>query len=104
MFTYAQNANNTGNLLRYEGEWANNQNGFGVWLWRDGARYAGTFRDGKRSGLGVSRFADGRRSEGELENHDFSGYAVRWSSDGRVLSAGVYAGGRLTTPLGPQGR
>lgn len=105
VFVFGDNAKNKSNSLRYEGEYVNGRrSGFGVYYWRSGNRYAGSERDGRRNGAGVFRFADGTRFEGEYQDEKRSGYGVLWSAQGRVVEAGLYAEGRLTTPLGPQGR
>ena len=105
VYTFAQNANNKHNSLRFEGEFANGKrNGFGVYYWRDGNRFSGGHSGGVRSGPGVFTYADGRRYEGEYSNSRRSGPGVRWDSQGRVQQAGLWTNDSLTTPLGAQGR
>lgn len=104
VFSFGQNPNNSSNSLRYEGEWAADKiNGVGVWVYRNGIRYAGSQRDGVRVGPGVMTFPGSGRYEGEY-NDKRSGHGVFWDAQGRVQRAGIWTGDNLTTPLGPQGR
>ena len=54
----------------YLGEWNDNgmQNGKGIYVWSNGAIYAGSFKDGKRNGYGVNIYSDGSRYDGNWKN------------------------------------
>lgn len=96
---WGENAAASG-ALRTEGEFTNNLlNGYAVVYWRNGSRYAGAYRQNKRHGQGVLTYADGRRYEGEFVDSKFVGYGVFWSPQGAAVRAGVWADGKLATPL-----
>lgn len=104
VFNFGDNAAAAG-VLRSEGEFANGLlNGHAVVYWRDGSRYAGAIRDAKRNGHGVFTYADGRRYEGEWVDSKFVGYGVLWSAQGMAVRAGIWADGKLVTPLAAPGR
>lgn len=101
VYTFAENANNTAQALRYEGEWAGDRhNGVGVYHWRE-ARHAGGQRDGRLFGPGVLTFSSGMRYEGEYANGQRSGYGVLWTPDGQVSLAGIWQNDQLATALAP---
>lgn len=100
VYSHAENPANTGNLLRYEGEWARDMKvGQGVMSWRDGMRYAGDWQENARRGYGVHLWSDGSRYEGEWANDIRTGYGVLWDPEGRVARAGIWTDGQLTTQL-----
>jgi hypothetical protein len=100
VYTYANNRSNIAGSLSYEGAYANDApNGYGVFSWRTGDRYAGGQKDGKRAGYGVYRFADGARFEGQYEEDRRVGAGVLWDKEGRVVSAGIWDGDKLAAPL-----
>ena len=43
-------------------------NGYGTYTWRDGAKYVGEYRDGKRHGQGTKTWPDGTVKRGIWEN------------------------------------
>lgn len=98
--SFAQNPDNTVNLLRYEGEFAGGrQNGAGVTFWRSGEHYAGGLRDSLVNGPGVLYWQNGRRHEGDYANGASNGYGVLWDAEGRVSQQGIWRNRNLTTPL-----
>ena len=44
------------------------KNGYGVWVYSDGARYEGNFKNGKKNGQGTYTFADGTKYVGEWKD------------------------------------
>ena len=80
---------------RYEGEVSNNAwNGYGIYMYSDGARFEGEWKDGSRNGFGVNYWANGERSSGEERNDKRSGaginvlpngstYKGQWGNDDR---------------------
>ncbi len=101
VFNYGQNSTSAKyDRLRYEGELvAGKKEGLGVFYWRDGGIYFGTFRGDTASGIGVYQFASGTRYEGECTDGQYSGFGVYWDPQGRVVQAGIWTGGKLTTSL-----
>jgi hypothetical protein len=43
-------------------------NGYGVWVYRDGARYEGNFKNGKKNGQGTLTSASGKKQSGKWIN------------------------------------
>ena len=55
---------------RYEGDFVegNKRHGRGIYVWANGDRYEGEWRDGKRTGWGTHTSANGKVKEGEWKN------------------------------------
>jgi hypothetical protein len=96
---------------RYAGGWRNGLfSGYGVYYYSTnknnapGAqRFEGQVVTDKYSGYGAFYWNDGKRYEGAWADNTYNGYGVLWSADGRVLKAGLWSGGNLSTPIGAQG-
>lgn len=56
------------------GEWKDDkQEGFGVEIWPDGAKYEGNYVQGKKQGQGKFYWTDGSQYEGEFSNNNIHG-------------------------------
>ncbi|MFM9948377.1 MAG: caspase family protein [Saprospiraceae bacterium] len=67
-------------------------NGRGVYIFRDGARYEGDFKDKVPQGFGVVTYANGEKYEGEMFEGEFNGRGTFTMADGtRVI--GFWKGG-----------
>jgi hypothetical protein len=98
--SFGQNPSNTGNSLRYEGEFADDRyNGLGTFVWRSGHRSAGSYKTGQMEGPGVYYFASGSRYEGDHRDGKEHGLGVMWTANGTVSQAGEWQFGRLVRPL-----
>ncbi len=60
-------------------------NGTGTYLYRDGIRYIGGFRNGRANGYGQVFYQNGNRYEGGMQNDKLHGYGTYYHEDGRVL-------------------
>jgi hypothetical protein len=49
------------------------QNGFGIYIFKDGAKYHGTFRDGRPHGKGTVQYTNGEKYEGGMQGGAFAG-------------------------------
>ncbi len=66
---------------RYEGSFKNNnQNGFGTYTWASGNTYAGNWIDGKQNGQGKKTFTDGYIQDGYWKDGSFTGESEQYSS------------------------
>ncbi len=105
VYTYGKRAGTTDAGLVYYGEFVDGKRtGVGLYSWPDGALYGGDVVDGQITGFGVFMFADEHRSEGSFRNGKYAGHVVEWDAQGRMLRAGIYSDGNLTTALGAQPR
>ena len=59
------------------------QNGQGTFIYPDGKRYVGEWKDGKRHGQGVSTHPDGWKYVGEFKDGVLSGHGTYTYPDGR---------------------
>jgi hypothetical protein len=101
--SFGQNPSNTGNSLRYEGEFADDRyNGLGTFVWRSGHRSAGSYKTGQMEGPGVYYFASGSRYEGDHRDGKEHGLGVMWTANGTVSQAGEWQFGRLVRALADQ--
>jgi hypothetical protein len=71
-------------------------NGNGTYIFKEGDRYLGTFRNGLPHGRGTVFYANGERYEGDMEYAKFNGYGTLFMEDGTEVSGywkdGVYLG------------
>ena len=67
--------------------------GHGVYLWTDGRRYEGGFRDGVSHGLGILTYPGGARYEGAFVGGNPHGYGVL-ADRGAVVYEGQWVDGR----------
>ena len=87
-----------------EVRWHNCQ---GAFLWPDGEKYVGEFRDDKRSGQGTFTWTNGETYVGEFRDNKRNGEGVRYSASGTVLEQGFWKDGELVrevevTPSAPR--
>ena len=101
VYEFANNLNNAGGALRYEGEHAADAaSGYGVTYWKNGDNFAGQETGASGQSRGVLTFANGQRYEGELRNGARNGFGVVFAPDGSVMAAGRWANGSLVEPAG----
>ena len=79
----------------------------GTFLWPDGEKYVGEFRDDKRSGQGTFTWTNGEKYVGEFGDNKRNGRGVRYSASGSVLEQGLWKDGELVregegTPPAPR--
>ena len=93
---------------KYDGEWKDDfPNGQGIMTWTDGSKYVGEFKDGLPNGKGTLTSADGKIHVGEFKNGAPHGQGTR-----TYLSGAKYAGefkdglangkGKLISPDGEE--
>ena len=79
----------------------------GVFVWPDGEKYVGEFRDDKRSGQGTFTWTNGETYIGEFKDNKRNGKGARYSASGSILEQGLWKDGELvaeadTQPLAPR--
>ena len=62
----------------------NKINGVGTYLWNDGRKYIGEWKNNDMSGNGVYSWPDGRKYEGEYFEDKKEGYGVFGWPDGKT--------------------
>ncbi|MCB0598157.1 MAG: caspase family protein [Lewinellaceae bacterium] len=76
--------------------YGNCQDGHGTYIFKDGNKYIGFFRNGLPHGRGTVFYTNGERYEGEMGNAQFNGYGTLFMKDGSAVSGhwkdGAYAG------------
>lgn len=74
------------------------RDGYGIYIFKDGARYTGTFRSGRPDGKGIVTYTNGEKYEGEMKEGAFAGTGTLYMADGNKVSGywekGVYMGSR----------
>lgn len=72
------------------------QNGYGIYIFKEGDRYRGTFRNGRPNGKGTVEYKNGEKYEGEMVAGAFAGQGTLYLNDGNKVSGywenGVYIG------------
>ncbi len=68
------------------------KNGYGSYVFRDGARYEGSFKNELPHGRGVVSYQNGERYEGEMSNAAFNGFGTLYMQDG-VRASGYWKDG-----------
>jgi hypothetical protein len=63
---------------------------FGSWVWDDGNKYIGEFKNNNQHGQGTYTFADGSKNVGEFKDGKLDGYVISYSSDGSILKEGIW--------------
>lgn len=59
----------------------------GVFVYRDGSKWEGSFTNGQPHGTGTMYYASGNRYEGEIKNHAPNGEGVMYFANGKVVGA-----------------
>ena len=67
----------------------------GTFIWPDGEKYVGEFRDDKRSGQGIFTWSNGEKYVGEFRDNKRNGKGTRYSASGSVLEQGLWKDGEL---------
>ena len=67
----------------------------GTFIWPDGEKYVGEFRDDKRSGQGTFTWSNGEKYVGEFRDNKRNGKGARYSASGSVLEQGFWKDGEL---------
>lgn len=66
-------------------------NGKGIYTWENGAKYEGSWKDGKRNGFGKYTYANGTIYEGSWKDDKKEGKGKMWVYEGKKL-IGIYKG------------
>ena len=61
-------------------------NGYGTYVFQDGSKYVGSFRNSRPHGQGTIQYANGDRYEGQLADAAFNGEGTLYLQDGRRLN------------------
>lgn len=81
------------------------QNGYGIYIFKDGAKYTGTFKHGRPHGKGVVQYANGEKYEGEMNAGAFGGIGTLYMTDGNKVAGywekGVYIGSQPSYQTSP---
>lgn len=74
------------------------RNGTGTYVFKDGAKYTGTFVNGYPQGKGIAEYPNGERYEGEMAEGSFNGYGTLSLPDGNKVAGfwrqGTYLGSK----------
>lgn len=73
-------------------------NGIGIYVYKSGTRYEGSFKGGQRNGVGTCFFANGDRYEGEWLGDFPEGKGVRIYADG-TRQEGLWEKGKLVSQI-----
>ena len=72
------------------------ENGYGTYVFKDGSRYTGTFKNFLPHGRGTVRYTNGERYEGEMAEATFNGQGTLFMPDGTRVTGrwrqGTYLG------------
>ena len=74
----------------------------GAFVWPDGEKYVGEFRDDKRSGQGTFTWSNGETYIGEFRDNKRNGQGARYSASGSVLEQGLWKDGELVAEADTQ--
>ena len=61
-----------------------------TYIFKNGDKYVGEYKDDLSHGEGTYTFADGRKEVGEWENDNLNGYAIQYNSDGTIRREGIF--------------
>ena len=62
------------------------QGGYGTYVFKEGDKYVGSFRNGLPHGRGLVYYTNGERYEGEMANAKFNGHGILFMKDGTMAS------------------
>ena len=80
---------------KYYGEWKNNKmEGYGKFEWPDGRIYEGQYKKGKKDGFGVYSWPDGRIYEGMWNNGKQHGEGKFFNKDNKIWKKGIWNYGK----------
>jgi hypothetical protein len=85
-----------GNL--YEGEFDDLFHGHGVYKWKDGSVYEGSFNRGKKEGVGRYTGPSGNTYEGSFVSDEFDGFGIYTNAGNGVVYEGYFSRGRKEGP------
>ena len=71
------------------------RNGQGTYTWEDGNKYVGNYKDDKRTGQGTFTFASGAKWVGAWENSKLNGHAITYYADGSINKEGIFKDDRF---------
>ncbi len=75
--------------------------GSGIYRWKNGDMYEGTFKNGMRNGFGTMAYSDGERYSGQWKSNKQSGTGEWHSVEGDKMS-GIWEGTNLLVPYTDQ--
>ncbi len=79
----------------------NCMNGYGTYIYKDGNKYTGTFRNGYPDGYGTVKYSDGNSYEGQMKDGAFNGIGTLYR-DGMEIKGrwkqGMYLGEAMDDP------
>ncbi len=91
----------------YEGEFDDLFHGHGVYKWKDGSEYTGSFVKGKKEGAGSYRGPSGNTYVGSFTADEFDGFGIYTNANNGVVYEGYFKHGRKDGPgklFSPDGR
>lgn len=75
------------------------RDGYGIYVFKDNAKYRGNFRNGQPHGQGMVEYPNGEKYEGEMRDGAFAGRGTLYMTDGNELSGywdkGAYLGQQM---------
>ena len=75
------------------------RDGYGIYIFKDNARYHGDFRNGRPHGQGIVEYTNGEKYEGEMRDGAFAGRGTLFMADGNEVSGywdnGAYLGQQM---------
>lgn len=75
------------------------RNGYGIYIFKDNAKYLGDFRNGQPHGQGIVEYTNGEKYEGEMRDGAFAGRGTLYMTDGNELvgywDKGAYLGRQM---------
>lgn len=74
--------------------------GFGVYKWKDGRKYEGTYKMNKKQGHGCYTYSDGSKYKGEWVDGIQHGEGSIIDSDSKFERKGIWERGKLKQWLG----
>lgn len=89
---------------KYVGTWRDGrQDGKGAYTWPDGRVYDGEYKDGIKDGIGTLTWPDGKKYEGQWKNGSFHGTGV-YTVGGRSRTAEFKNGDRICWKDDPESK